>query len=176
MDDNDIIEQLENGTFDKKKRKYVKKKDIFTDEYKNLVLSKGEIRQYARNINVIGEFNTGFCVILENSKSEYNRILICPIYEIDNKALNNHQGIKIGLLNLDGKNKEYIAACNEIRLVSKKRFLVDNINREPYKEKLTNLTIYKILYVYLIILKSIMDESTEIYKKHVCWDYKLVDF
>ena len=132
----------------------------------NINLIQGEIHEYAKNINIYGEFLLGKCIILETSIPFKENVLICPMYEVNEKNKYKN-GITIGKLLIKGKQNEYLAAIEEIRFISKKRFTEYKIQ----KEKLNELSLRKIcsiFYEYNQLIKQTIIKDKEYNKRLTC--------
>lgn len=128
----------------------------------NLKLFKGEIREYARNTNVFGDYIKGYCLILSDSDEFNDSVLICPLYKKENiNKLNTHL-IKLNN-NILIDNKEVLASLKEIRFVSKRRF-IDYKIKVDYLFKIDK----SITNIILDEFKIMIDEFTKTNRFTIC--------
>jgi hypothetical protein len=129
--------------------------DRLSSKKKPFKTSQGEIREYAKNINVFGDHEKGKCIVLDNSLESAECSLICPIYPLESEKEMNKSGIKIGYIYELSDDKEYIAAIHEIRFIKKRRFYEYSINTKALGTIDVN-TIDELIYYYHNLLDKVI--------------------
>ncbi len=124
----------------------------------NLILRKGEIRKYVKNLNFFGDYNLGYCLILDDSYLLNEKVLICPLIEINEIQLNN---IYMSLSDINDfliDGHKMVASISDIKFISKRKFIeyLDNVDLNAPIKVIDLVIVAKIITNYANMLSKII--------------------
>lgn len=129
------------------------------ERFYDLVLKRGEIRKYAKNTNLFGDYNVGYCLILNDSLKLDSRVLICPLFfqhQIENKV--NLKLVKFDTI-IDGEPIQIYGSLFDIRFISKRKFIEFGNGENKIEDEIHLGVVHKILEIYLLFLTHMLIEN-----------------
>lgn len=133
-----------------------KNKDKDYKRFYDVVLRKGEIRKYAKNTNIFGDYNVGYCLILNDSFQLNPRVLVCPLYS--KEQIDNKQNLKLVKFKMqeNGVDKDVYGSLLDIRFINKRKFVEFGEGTNEVIDEIAIEVVYKILEIYMLLLTQLI--------------------
>lgn len=135
-------------------------------------LSRGRIYKYLNKVTIYNKSVIQYCLILADSTRYDSKVLVCPLYPIDNETAK--LGINIGIIPQIDCNHELVACLHEINFINKLRLKINHDEQSNNEIKpvccINKETYVKVMKSYKDFVATIVETNTK-----TCVSYKTKD-